>query len=151
MTTNNSLTAGQLRAMYGDPATALPRLLASWWTPVAVPVGRPPAVIAPKPSVSRPTVHRMAEQWEHGTLVVRPPSSRPGKIEFLTANDEETVSHENASPQKVMNALDVLSTDGWELVGGPTAVQADGVITTSYLLRRPQRVSRGRDIPRRIH
>jgi hypothetical protein len=78
------------------------------------------------------------EQWEHGTLVITAGQGRPGCIEFLTASDEETVSHESAALGRQMNALNVLSEDGWELVGPPAIVQASDGMMKEYLLRRPK-------------
>ena len=54
--------------------------------------------------------------YEHGTLLVSITEGRPGKIDFLTTGDDETVNPESASLRRQMDALDVLSAGGWELL-----------------------------------
>ncbi|MGY2074845.1 hypothetical protein [Blastococcus sp. SYSU DS0828] len=76
--------------------------------------------------------------YEHGTLLVTITEGRPGKINFLTTGDDETVNPESASLRRQMDALDVLSADGWELLGPPAVTPSQGGLMKEYLLRRPK-------------
>lgn len=78
------------------------------------------------------------EKWEHGVLEARLAPNGAGKIEFISARDDETVDAEYASIRRQTNALNVLSEDGCE-VAGMTAVADGGMTVTRYLVRRPKR------------
>ncbi|WP_138757672.1 hypothetical protein [Modestobacter altitudinis] len=75
------------------------------------------------------------QTWEHGTLRL---TTAPLELTFHTAGGA-TVATDGVGPRHVMQALDALSEDGWEVMGPPTPDQAGGVVmATSYLLRRPR-------------
>lgn len=74
--------------------------------------------------------------YEHGTLLVTITEGRPGKIDFLTTADDETMNPESASLRRQMTALDVLSANSWELLGPPAVTPSQGGLMKEYLFRR---------------
>ncbi|MEJ5946436.1 hypothetical protein WDZ17_14155 [Pseudokineococcus basanitobsidens] len=76
---------------------------------------------------------------EHGTLLVTITDGQPGKIDFLTTGGDETVSPGSAALRSQMNALDLLSSAGWDVLGPPAVTSSQGGLIKEYLLRRPKR------------
>lgn len=77
-------------------------------------------------------------RYEHGTLLVTITDGRPGKIDFLSTGGDEAVSPESAGLRLQMNALDLLSAAGWDLLGPPAVTSSQGGLIKEYLLRRPK-------------